>query len=706
MGQRDDIDELIGKVWGERYEIQEFVGRGGMGSVFKARHLQMDRTVALKVIHRRLTQDEKQVRRFEQEARTSSKLNHPNSIRVYDYGTGDDGRLFMAMEFLHGDTLGQTISTQGPLPPNRVAHISRQIFKSLAEAHQLGLVHRDLKPENIVICEIYGEQDFVKVLDFGIAKAIGHGSDQASLTQTGFICGTPRYLSPEQALGQDVDGRADLYSVGVLMYEMLTGRPPFVGENPISIVMKHVHDDPPPLTGLERYGEQGRRLTWLVESLLKKTPNRRPSPGERIVAFLDGRIDEAELMGRSTVSSATVTAGLQRFEGGGGSQDRRTLRDFADDAVHAQDIERAQADGEDLAPPPLPMDALLETGDISPSAETSLLQLSDTNTQPPLPPQVPASDQTALIARPESLAGDDTRTSGEIPTAEPGGATRIMSAESVGLVQGQTAPGTAPWTDDDGDATTIPDAAKRLRARAALEEASGAELSGDPVWAWAVAGVAVALLILSGLFYWWVPGPTSNIPQVATAPTRPPTPSPGPKAAAQEPKETVELTPSQRLAVARGVSAAADASVEDNPVEIPPATGRTVGTALAQVRPSQVVQDLAPAAPEPGSAAPQDPKPAAQPAPRPTTKTPPAATPVGKPAPTRAGPATRPKPVTKPAAKPTRLRPAGEQASEKPKKPKKPKKAKKAASPASKPPPKKPKATPKKPKEKPSFDMF
>ena len=297
MTQPDDIEDLLGRIWCERYQLLEYIGRGGMGAVFKARQVHMGREVALKVIHRRLCQDEKQIQRFEQEARTSSKLNHPNNIRVFDYGTSDDGRLFMAMEFLKGKTLGQLITDEGTIHPDRVAHIARQMFKSLAEAHQLGLVHRDLKPENIFICEIFGETDFVKVLDFGIAKAIGPTEEDAKLTQTGFICGTPRYLSPEQALGQPVDGRADLYSVGVLMYEMLTGRPPFVGENPISIVMKHVHDDPPPIVGVERYGERARQLIWLVDRLLEKNPARRPSPAEQIVEFLDGNLEQTALVG-------------------------------------------------------------------------------------------------------------------------------------------------------------------------------------------------------------------------------------------------------------------------------------------------------------------------------------------------------------------------------------------------------------------------
>ncbi len=308
MVRRPDQD-LIGKVWCERFEILEFVGRGGMGNVFKARQLQIDREVALKVIHRKLTTDDKQVKRFEREARASSKLNHPNNIRVYDYGTGEDGRMFIAMEFLKGFTLADLVAREGALPPARVLPITRQLLKALAEAHQLGLVHRDLKPENIFLCEVYGETDFVKILDFGIAKSLTAAKEQADLTQTGFICGTPRYISPEQALGQPVDGRADLYAVAVLMYEMLTGRPPFLGENPISIVMKHVYDDAPPLTGMEKWGEEGQRLKDLVDCLLEKNPARRAASAEKVLEYLDRKLTITQLTaGRMKSGAAAPSA--------------------------------------------------------------------------------------------------------------------------------------------------------------------------------------------------------------------------------------------------------------------------------------------------------------------------------------------------------------------------------------------------------------
>jgi serine/threonine protein kinase len=290
-----DEKVLLGTVWCERYQILEVVGRGGMGTVYKARHLQIGREVALKVIHRRLCSDEKQVQRFEAEARTSSLLSHPNSIRVFDYGTSADGRLFMAMELLNGQTLQALLAKEGKLDAQRAAHIARQVLKALGEAHEKGLVHRDLKPENIFVCDVHGERDFVKVLDFGIAKAVGFDKDQAHLTQTGFICGTPRYISPEQALGHQVDGRTDLYAVGVLLYEMLSGRPPFLGDSPISIVMGHVYDDPPPVTEVDTTSHLARRLLALLEAAMRKSPPSRPASAEWMIACLDGKADIASL---------------------------------------------------------------------------------------------------------------------------------------------------------------------------------------------------------------------------------------------------------------------------------------------------------------------------------------------------------------------------------------------------------------------------
>ncbi|MFT7621555.1 MAG: hypothetical protein ACI9WU_000719 [Myxococcota bacterium] len=251
----------------------------------------MNREVALKVLERGVADSDKQVQRFYQEARASSRLQHPNTIRVFDFGRAEDGRLYLAMEYLRGETLTDLLRRNKRLDPRRICRMMKQVCKSLAEAHKVGIVHRDLKPDNMFITDIYGERDFVKVLDFGIAKST-EGDQQESLTQTGFICGTPRYLSPEQAMGKQIDARSDLYSVGVLMFEMLTGEPPFTAATPIALVMKHIHETPP------RIQDDGSdRVKWLsamIFSLMQKDPNKRPpnavAVSDKLDSILDGEV--------------------------------------------------------------------------------------------------------------------------------------------------------------------------------------------------------------------------------------------------------------------------------------------------------------------------------------------------------------------------------------------------------------------------------
>jgi serine/threonine protein kinase len=242
-------DLLLGRTIAGKFTIESRIGAGGMGSVYRARQAGLDKIVAVKVLHRELLAEPTFASRFKREATSASRIDHPSSIRVIDFGEEPDGLLYIAMEYLEGRTLFKVLRDEAPLAPARIVDLSRQILAALAAAHELGLIHRDLKPENVII--LAGKDDdgrateHVKVCDFGIAKLQTNNDVDEKLTVEGSIVGTPEYLSPEQARGGELDARSDLYSMGVILFEMLTGQPPFRGDTPLAIVLKHL-DAPPP----------------------------------------------------------------------------------------------------------------------------------------------------------------------------------------------------------------------------------------------------------------------------------------------------------------------------------------------------------------------------------------------------------------------------------------------------------------------------
>ncbi|HAN30077.1 MAG TPA: hypothetical protein DCQ06_00630 [Myxococcales bacterium] len=234
---------LIGDVIGGRYRAVEIIGQGGFGAVYKCTHVATGDTLALKVLRTDVESNADVIARFRQEAKATSRLKHPNTVRVFDFGQMDDGNLFLAMEFLEGRTLTEVMREDSPLEPKRLVKIALQVLKSLSEAHSRGLVHRDLKPDNVFVQNIHGEPDFVRVLDFGIAKSMS--TEKQDITSTGAVIGTPKYMSPEQARGQSVDQRTDIYSLGVILYEALTGTPPFLADTPLAMILRRVTEEPP-----------------------------------------------------------------------------------------------------------------------------------------------------------------------------------------------------------------------------------------------------------------------------------------------------------------------------------------------------------------------------------------------------------------------------------------------------------------------------
>jgi len=242
-------DPLVGSVLADRYEIVRRIGEGGMGAVYEARHTVIGKRVAVKVLLEKFLEKPELVARLLQEARLASSIGHENIVDVTDFGTTSDGRAFVVMEFLEGESLAQLVIRDAPLPVERSLRISRQIASALGAAHDKGIVHRDVKPENVYLVR-RGEADFVKVVDFGVSKAVHtreEGPEWQRLTRTGMVLGTPLYMSPEQARGgEDIDARADIWAVGVLLYECLTGEVPFRAHNYLGVISQVLTEEAAP----------------------------------------------------------------------------------------------------------------------------------------------------------------------------------------------------------------------------------------------------------------------------------------------------------------------------------------------------------------------------------------------------------------------------------------------------------------------------
>jgi eukaryotic-like serine/threonine-protein kinase len=278
-----------GMILRDKYLILEKVGAGGMASVYRARHLAFAEIRAIKVVASRFSDDEDLLKRFRTEAIITRKLQHPHAVRVDDLDATEDGRPFIVMEYVEGLSLRQVLSRAGSLSPLRAVRIARQVASALGAAHRLGIVHRDIKPDNILLLEKDGEPDFVKVLDFGIAKLVRPLALETAVatlgTQTGVLIGTPYYMSPEQAEGQMVDARSDIFSLGVILYEITTGFRPFNGKTPLAVLSSILKDDPPSVTALNPAAPVG--LAHIIERCLAKDRQHRYSSAVEVGRDLD-----------------------------------------------------------------------------------------------------------------------------------------------------------------------------------------------------------------------------------------------------------------------------------------------------------------------------------------------------------------------------------------------------------------------------------
>jgi serine/threonine protein kinase len=272
------VDPLVGHTLDEKYRLEERLGIGGMGTVYRARHLLIDRPVAVKVLNQRFVEDEAARTRFRREARAAGRLQHTNAVTVTDFGESHDGYVYLVMELLEGRTLRDILAKEAPLDAARAVSLMLQISAAVAAAHEAGIIHRDLKPANIFIVQRADVPALVKVLDFGIAKLAAESLDEdepMTLTQVGAMIGTPRYMSPEQCDGAELTPAADVYSLGVILYEMLTGIVPFSGSTPLAIAMKHTSQAP--RSPREFVSAIPPALEQIVLHALEKRPQDRPA---------------------------------------------------------------------------------------------------------------------------------------------------------------------------------------------------------------------------------------------------------------------------------------------------------------------------------------------------------------------------------------------------------------------------------------------
>jgi serine/threonine protein kinase len=302
-------DPLVGQTLDEKYYLEERLSEGGMGAVYRARHLLMDRPVAIKVLHQRLVDDEAARIRFQREARAAVLLQHQNAVAVTDFGETAEGCVYIVMELLEGRTLREILVKEAPIETARAISMMLQASAAVAAAHEAGIIHRDLKPTNILVTQSADVPATVKVLDFGIAKLGGDTFDEedtTTLAQPGAVIGTPRYMAPEQHNGHELTPAADVYSLGVILYEMLTGMAPFTGSTVMEIASKHASD--PPRSPREIVAAIPEEVERVVLHALEKQPDQRPANAAEFHAELLATAEKLGLEHHALTSAPDIEA--------------------------------------------------------------------------------------------------------------------------------------------------------------------------------------------------------------------------------------------------------------------------------------------------------------------------------------------------------------------------------------------------------------
>ncbi|MFO0628822.1 MAG: serine/threonine-protein kinase [Polyangiales bacterium] len=379
------VDPLLGRVINGRFKILSVVARGGMGKVYRAEQSPLGRVVALKVLNPNYSgeNDPEFHKRFFLEASIVARLSHSNTVTLYDYGQTDDGVYFMAMELLEGRTLHRRLRDEGPIDAARALHITLQVCRSLREAHGLGVIHRDLKPANIFLLHRDDDRDFVKVLDFGLVKLTD--SDGESLTQTGLFMGSPKYMAPEQIRGEKVSPATDVYSLGVILFEMLTGRVPFDKPNSVNLLMAHVSDPVPALTEVKPDLSVPAAVEDLVYRCLSKSPEDRFASMDELIAAIKHTAQGTLPMGAMLSGTGDFFASLAPPAMSSGEQLARASTPPALPAASRSPL-----------PPPLPLD-----DDAAPSITAEPAPSITAHPAPaPLPTPLPAPLPVASTSPP------------------------------------------------------------------------------------------------------------------------------------------------------------------------------------------------------------------------------------------------------------------------------------------------------------------
>jgi len=311
------VDPILGRELDAKYTIVEKLGQGGMGAVYRAEQRELGRDVAVKVVNSQRVSDPEILKRFFREAKLASRLSHPNAVGIIDFGQTDDGVCYLVMELVTGRTLDEVLAAEGVFPPERLVRIATQICDALERAHELQIVHRDLKPANAML--LARGRDFVKILDFGLAKSVAAG-DVTAVTTTGALLGTPAYMSPELALGQPCDGRADLYSLGVMLYQLGSGRLPFLSTSPHELISLHGNEPAPAMTGVPR------ALGRVIDRLLRKDPADRYPTAAAVREALERALVEEDAARSVTAAAPAISPSEHALAAPEPPPDRRARR--------------------------------------------------------------------------------------------------------------------------------------------------------------------------------------------------------------------------------------------------------------------------------------------------------------------------------------------------------------------------------------------